>query len=609
MFLKSNTKTFIHTTHFLFNLLDPKEFKAKFYWPISEKKAENSYRSAAVDFINNIITKHNLAQEKVKLVSVVHPCGRKFMSLILSLIVLVTKEIMRRRRIPEGKSFDIDKVTKVVSDIKEIENELVTSIANEIKVVKSKTLAIEELIKHIFPPEDFPMPFNDLIKSWHEVNKVLIANLKTRDERIDSVYKKTAELQETAKTMLAPQVYDTKMPPLEVITEVAEFYKNAGLTADEDYEPDLNFPWLITQLHLVFPSILNYVSNFSLDPSDNKEGELKELHRLSAELIKIEEKIRKFAAVFRKKVPDMIARLTIAKEARQSLKEGDQSIDDTEKEANRKIEMDKLAGLLTPKSFFDVSKNCLKHVVVNKNRMPLFEDERDEKENIANETKLYRSVKSPYVKNSKMNQTVMAEMAPPNQQPRRRLDPMALLERATSNAGLRNRHDATSKYTGTIPKNSRSAPKFSSTLMSPDLRQPAFNCSVVSVIAQGSPAIDSPGNLTRSLTREASMKSSNRISTDHLLSAQFGNFMELSPRGGLSQPARSEGSFKVVPKIALNDETLTQSAESTGGASCTTLVNQTGDVASETFSFGSVMMPDDENLFNISDSIMKGVED
>lgn len=44
MFMKSNTQAFIHITHFLFNILDPKEFKSKFYWPIVEKKAENSYR-------------------------------------------------------------------------------------------------------------------------------------------------------------------------------------------------------------------------------------------------------------------------------------------------------------------------------------------------------------------------------------------------------------------------------------------------------------------------------------------------------------------------------------------------------------------------------------
>lgn len=44
MFLKSNTKVFISITHFLFNIIDSKEFTKRFYWPIAEKKAENAYR-------------------------------------------------------------------------------------------------------------------------------------------------------------------------------------------------------------------------------------------------------------------------------------------------------------------------------------------------------------------------------------------------------------------------------------------------------------------------------------------------------------------------------------------------------------------------------------
>lgn len=48
MFMKSNTKAFIHITHYLFNIIDTKEFRAKFYWPISEKKYENSYRFVVI---------------------------------------------------------------------------------------------------------------------------------------------------------------------------------------------------------------------------------------------------------------------------------------------------------------------------------------------------------------------------------------------------------------------------------------------------------------------------------------------------------------------------------------------------------------------------------
>lgn len=44
MFIKANTPAFIHVSHFLFTMFDAKEFKRRFYWPIHDKSAENSYR-------------------------------------------------------------------------------------------------------------------------------------------------------------------------------------------------------------------------------------------------------------------------------------------------------------------------------------------------------------------------------------------------------------------------------------------------------------------------------------------------------------------------------------------------------------------------------------
>lgn len=44
IFIKSNLNAFIQVTHFVFNIIDCKEFKKKFYWPIVDKKSENSYR-------------------------------------------------------------------------------------------------------------------------------------------------------------------------------------------------------------------------------------------------------------------------------------------------------------------------------------------------------------------------------------------------------------------------------------------------------------------------------------------------------------------------------------------------------------------------------------
>ena len=42
--MKTNTSVFIHITQYLFSIIDAKEFKKKFYWPITDKRSENSYR-------------------------------------------------------------------------------------------------------------------------------------------------------------------------------------------------------------------------------------------------------------------------------------------------------------------------------------------------------------------------------------------------------------------------------------------------------------------------------------------------------------------------------------------------------------------------------------
>lgn len=44
MFIKSNTKAFIYVTHYLFTVLNEKEVKKRFYWPIKCKADENHFR-------------------------------------------------------------------------------------------------------------------------------------------------------------------------------------------------------------------------------------------------------------------------------------------------------------------------------------------------------------------------------------------------------------------------------------------------------------------------------------------------------------------------------------------------------------------------------------
>ena len=57
MFSTSNPTAFYHVTHFLFEILDPKETETVFKgcWPLFDKKQEPEYRRAAFTWANKIV--------------------------------------------------------------------------------------------------------------------------------------------------------------------------------------------------------------------------------------------------------------------------------------------------------------------------------------------------------------------------------------------------------------------------------------------------------------------------------------------------------------------------------------------------------------------------
>jgi HAUS augmin-like complex subunit 6 N-terminus len=572
--------------------------------------------------MNNLIDKHNLAQEKVKLVFVVHPCGKKFMSLMLDLIIIATKEIMRRRKIPQGKSFDIDEVTQACSNMKEVENDLVNSIKNETKVIKDKTEEIRVLIiESIYSPKEFPLSFSEFIVSWHEYNQNQLIGIKRRSEKMKKIYRQTAELYARAEQILSQKNFDIIAPPLEVIKDIEQFYENAGVTNDDIpvaiKDESLNFPWLIAQLHLVLPAITAYVTNCSFESAENSIEELKVLKRLSLELVKIETKFDEFALRFRKVIPAIIAKLKEGKEERQQVELENESPEKLAARAAKvQIEMESLKLLTSPRYYFDASKECLKNVVVKKNRLALIDDD-EGKENLGNETKFYRPTKSPYInKTLKMNQTVIQEMGPPKLQPRRRLDPMALLERATSSRGAKNRQDLNStRYTGAIPKtlSHLSINKFSSTMLSPDLNHPLFNCSTVSDICKSSPILPcspTPETLVESMFGDT-VKNLSKPSSSNDISIPWDDSckmktIQMSPKGGLKPLVSVEEIFKHPPKLELNDETVFASPDITELTLCQ---EKSANSDSTSFSCKSIMLPTDEDLFNISDTLLKELDD
>lgn len=97
MFLKSNQPAFFQVMYYLFRILDPAEFKRRFYWPITDKKSEANFRSSTVDYLKHLNEKHQLQWSNIKSYLVVMPGGMKFINFLLDLVGFVVQELTKQR--------------------------------------------------------------------------------------------------------------------------------------------------------------------------------------------------------------------------------------------------------------------------------------------------------------------------------------------------------------------------------------------------------------------------------------------------------------------------------------------------------------------------------
>lgn len=55
--MKSNPNAFLHTAHFLLNIIDHGDFKSKFEWPLYEKRMETTFKNTFRSYLpemNNV---------------------------------------------------------------------------------------------------------------------------------------------------------------------------------------------------------------------------------------------------------------------------------------------------------------------------------------------------------------------------------------------------------------------------------------------------------------------------------------------------------------------------------------------------------------------------
>ncbi|XP_037960323.1 augmin complex subunit dgt6 isoform X2 [Teleopsis dalmanni] len=151
MFIKPNQNGFLHTMHYLFNILDPHEFQRRFYWPVVDKRSEAAFRSTTVEYLKHINEKYNLNWQNIKSYLVVLPGGMKFITFMLDFVSFVIQQLTKQRE-KQTTSVTIDpKFTQEVDvDLLVRKNAFFKSYASQyISELDTITEKLQERIKYI----------------------------------------------------------------------------------------------------------------------------------------------------------------------------------------------------------------------------------------------------------------------------------------------------------------------------------------------------------------------------------------------------------------------------------------------------------------------------
>ncbi|XP_026836786.1 augmin complex subunit dgt6 [Drosophila erecta] len=151
MFLKPNQVAFVHVMHYLFRLLDPAEFKRRFFWPITDKKSEANFRSTTVEYLKHLNEKHQLHWANIKSYLVVMPGGMRFINFLLEFVGFVIQEQIKQRE----KSLGLETGTQNVSAkvmarqnavMKEYASSYVVNLEENTCLLREKTQKIRRLM-------------------------------------------------------------------------------------------------------------------------------------------------------------------------------------------------------------------------------------------------------------------------------------------------------------------------------------------------------------------------------------------------------------------------------------------------------------------------------
>ncbi|XP_017083237.1 augmin complex subunit dgt6 [Drosophila eugracilis] len=150
MFLKPNQVAFVHIMHYLFRLLDPAEFKRRFFWPITDKKSEANFRSSTVEYLKHLNEKHQLHWTNIKSYLVVMPGGMRFINFLLEFVGFVIQELIKQREKTLGLEAGTQNVSAKImarqnAVMKEYASVYVLNLEENTTLLRQKTQTIRRL--------------------------------------------------------------------------------------------------------------------------------------------------------------------------------------------------------------------------------------------------------------------------------------------------------------------------------------------------------------------------------------------------------------------------------------------------------------------------------
>uniref|UniRef100_A0A336LJZ7 CSON006036 protein n=1 Tax=Culicoides sonorensis TaxID=179676 RepID=A0A336LJZ7_CULSO len=274
MFIKNNTNAFIHTTHYLFTVLDEKEFKKRFYWPIKEKKDEGLFRTSTVDYINYLIDQGKLKMDKIKAMHVVIPGGIKFMKFLLKVILLVVNEVVARKNATniEVKNNVGEYICKELLEknalITEIAVDLRKIVASDISEIKKKTEIIDQAINLVFEnvieiKKDERSYFFD---AWAKVNSNKFKKIQEEQKNMRKCIANFDRICKHGQHLLKPQEFKHPRYNSENVKEAIKSVEDKlGFTEEEESQIN-SYIDIIKVIKLVHFSIEHVVALISQCP-------------------------------------------------------------------------------------------------------------------------------------------------------------------------------------------------------------------------------------------------------------------------------------------------------------------------------------------------------